>query len=66
MASLITRRIQRTPHLFWDEGREGGGVHVWRERPRRAVVKLGLILVCALVILAVVLVVPVASGSVPT
>jgi hypothetical protein len=66
MASLITRRAQRTPHLFSDDDRASGEGYVWRRRQGRVVLKLCLVLVCALVILAVVLVAPVTSGSVPT
>jgi hypothetical protein len=66
MASLMARGIRRTPHLFWEEDRQRGRGDVRRGRPWRVFLKLGLILVCTLVILAVVLVVPVTSGSLPT
>jgi hypothetical protein len=63
MAILTAKGTPRAPYLFFEEDRQEGEGHVWGKRSRRVLLKLGLIVVCTLMILAVVLVVPVTSGS---
>jgi hypothetical protein len=63
MAILTTKGTQRAPYLFFEEDREEGQGHVWRKRSGRVLLKLGLIVACTLLIVAVVLVVPVTSDS---
>jgi lipopolysaccharide/colanic/teichoic acid biosynthesis glycosyltransferase len=66
MVSLVAQRVRRAPRLFWEGDRVTGNGHVWRKRHVRVLVKLGLIVVCTLVILVVVLVVRVTSGGLST
>jgi hypothetical protein len=61
---LVAGRAWRTPYLSWEQSREEKEGYIWKAKVGRLLLKLGLILLCALLIFALILVVPVASGSV--
>jgi hypothetical protein len=63
MTISIAKRTRKAPRLFYEERWDEGRTYAWRQQPGRTLLRLVLILVCTLVILALVLAVPVASGG---
>jgi hypothetical protein len=62
MATLDAGHLWRAPCLSRDNAREEVELTIWRGATARLLLRLGLILLCTLLIWALILVVPVASG----